>query len=196
MPQLVAQLPVVLGRPRVAPERLGAIRVVHRGGHANHVGPAPFAQHRKPGGRRTRWCLAMQLVPQLWALDALVSRRPHFNLLAVAPIETVGHYSMVCWQAAGQHVGLYRPGDARETGHQHSSVGHGGTQVWHLGQVPFPQTGHGQENQFGVHYSLYPEVDPLLVPQTQRDSNKPAPASATSRRSADPATSSAAAVPR
>ena len=116
MAERVAQRAVQLGRLRVAPQRLAAVGVVDRRGHADVVGPAALAEQRKPDGRRERRVVLVQHVPDLRLLDLVVPGGPHFDFAACRASRSRWR-STPCSrrQLAGDHVRLHRPGDARES---------------------------------------------------------------------------------
>ena len=112
--QPITQLAIHFRRPRVAPERFAAVGIVNRRRRANQIGIAPFDVQRKPNGGFQRLVVLRQNIPNLRRQNAIVPRRPHFHLLLVAPIKSVGNHAMLIGQLAGRHVRLHRASDSRE----------------------------------------------------------------------------------
>ncbi len=156
MIQLVAQRAIHFGRLRVAPQRFGAVGIVDRRRRADQIGAGPFGQQAEPGGRGQRFIVLVQHVPNLRPLDHVVPGRPHFDLVLLPPIKSVGHDTVFPRHFAGRHVGLHRAGDAGKAGHQVGRVAPLGQPLErrHPLDVAFAQAGNRQQNHMIGHDKL------------------------------------------
>ena len=115
MAELVAQLAVHFGWPRVAPEGFAAVGIMDRGRRADQIGVRTFAVEREPDGGFEVLIVLTEDVPDLRRGNAIVPSGPHFDLLFVAPEESVGDDAVLIGKLAGGHVGLHGAGDAGKT---------------------------------------------------------------------------------
>ena len=182
IPQRIAQLTVVVRRFRIAPQRLRSVRMVDRRGHAHVVRTASLAEHGKPNGRHQTRLVLAQAVPDLWRFDPLVPRRPHLDLPGFAPIEAIGHDTVLARQPTGEHIGLHRPGDTGKTRREWHVVRKGLRQAGHGRQVLTTQTRYREHDHTSVHD---------IPPCSKRLPSWDVSAQVTSIRSTAPAQSSA-----
>ena len=79
----------------------------------------------------------MHRIPELWLLDALVGRRPHFDFLSIAKVKTVGDDAVPIGRFASGHVGLHWAGDGREAWHEFGAIAGGDERLhaWHMLEV-------------------------------------------------------------